>query len=535
MSTCAQIIAKTLKEIGVKRIFGLPGGEILELIEASRKIGIEFVLARHESAAAFMADVTGQITGTPGVCLSTLGPGATNLINGVANAYLDRSPVLVFTVQLSTPSQSYATHQHIELEKLFEPVTKKTFTLGGEHTRRLVFEGSRIATTGPRGPVYFCLPSDISKVEEPDDEKIVSVNPAPPEGPNQKEIASVIGEIHQSKRPLVLLGIGIDPKEETEIVRQFIKKNRFPVMATPKAKGIFPDTEPLFLGTASGMMADGLIVGKIKEADLVIGIGYDPVESDKIWHRDIRLLSLNGYSLAYRTYAPYMDVVGKIKTLLDFLIAEDFSGHQWRDEELGSFREILAKKMTPPKGPGRQTFSPYSVVQKLRSILSEETVVTTDVGAHKFLMGQAWTVDRPLTFFMSNGLSSMGYGLPSAIAAKLCLPDRQVVCVTGDGGFSMMLQELETAVRLGLPIAILVFCDQSLGLIEAVQKRRGYPQYGVNFNRVEFASVAKAFGARGVKLHSVDELEETLLDGFSSDRPTVLEIPIDGSEYLDQL
>ena len=536
MATCSQIIADNLKELGVQRIFGLPGGEILELIEACRKVGIEFILTRHESAAAFMADVTGQITGIPGVCLSTVGPGATNLINGVANAYLDRSPVFAFTAQISTASQPYASHQHIELEKLFEPVTKKGFTLTGKETGHLIREGFRIATTGPKGPVYFCLPSDISKMEEPAQKRVphpVRENSSEPLQDNQ--IARVKREIQKARKPLVLLGIGIDPKKETETVRQFIKGNRFPVMTTPKAKGVFPETESLFLGTASGMMADGLIVEMIKQADLVIGIGYDPVESDKIWHKDIRLLSINGYPITYRSYVPYMDVVGEINTILTSVMEEDFSKHDWSDEELRLFKENLAKKMKPARKPMRGTFSPYAIVQKTREVLPEDAVVTTDVGAHKFLMGQGWMTYQPLTFFMSNGLSSMGYGLPAAIAAKLCLPEAQVVCVTGDGGFSMMLQDLETAVRLNLPIAILVFCDESLGLIEMVQRRRNYPLYGVHFNKVKFASVARGFGARGMKLRSIEELPEALLGGCDSDRPTVVEIPIDGSEYLDQL
>jgi acetolactate synthase-1/2/3 large subunit len=537
MATCSEIIADTLKERGVGRIFGIPGGEILELIEACRKVGIEFVLTRHESVAAFMADVSGQITGIPGVCLSTVGPGATNLINGVANAYLDRSPVLVFSAQLSTSSQPYATHQFIRLDKLFEPVTKKVFDLLGKKTASLIKEGFRIATTGPKGPVFFCLPSDIAKIEEEPvcDQITPSMDESLSGSVNRMQIVRIAEEIRKAQRPLVLLGIGIDPKRETEIVRQFVKRNRLPVMATPKAKGIFPDGDSLFLGTASGMMADGLIVGMIKKADLVIGIGYDPVESDQTWHKDIRLLSINGYPITYQSYLPYMDVVGEIKTILGSLMVEDFSSHEWREDDLRIFKENLRKKLIPTQKPRQGTFSPYTVVQKIREILPEGAVVTTDVGAHKCLMGQAWKAYHPLTFFMSNGLSSMGYGLPAAIAAKLCLPQAQVVCVTGDGGFTMMLQDLETAVRLNLPVVILVFCDGSLGLIEMVQKRLGYPQYGVNFNKVKFASVAAGFGARGIKLRSLSELSKTLLGGFNSDRPTVVEIPIDGSEYLEQL
>jgi len=228
-------------------------------------------------------------------------------------------------------------------------------------------------------------------------------------------------------------------------------------------------------------------------------------------------------------------VTGEIKMILDSLMGEDFSRHGWNGEDLRNFKRNLRKKLVPGNKPMRGMFSPYAIIQKLRDILPENAVVTTDVGAHKFLMGQAWEASHPLTFFMSNGLSSMGYGLPAAIAAKLCIREAQVVCVTGDGGFSMMLQDLETAARLSLPIVIVVFCDGSLGLIEMVQKLRGYPRYGVNFNKVNFASVARGFGARGIKLRSLKEFPKVLLDGFNSDRPTVAEIPIDATEYLGQL
>jgi acetolactate synthase-1/2/3 large subunit len=536
MATCSQIIADTLKDLGIRKMFGLPGGEILDLIEACRKVGIEFVLTRHEATAAFMADVTGQATGIPGVCLSTVGPGATNLINGVTNAYLDRSPVFVFTAQLSTVIQPYANHQFIALEKLFEPVTKKVFTLNGRETRRIIRKGFRIATTGPKGPVYFCIPSDVGRMEEMDLQGDESCPEIDLTGlPDPGLLSKAIEEIHKAKRPLVLLGIGIEPKEDTEIIRQFIKRKNLPVMATPKAKGIFPDSESLYLGTFSGMMADDLIVDMIMQADLVLGIGFDPVESDKIWHKDIKLLSINGYSIAYQHFLPSMEVVGKIRPTLELLIQEDFSNYGWREHAFKDFKERLRKKMTPTAPPSRRAFSPYAIVQKMREVLSQQAIVTTDVGAHKYIMGQAWESYHPLTFFMSNGLSSMGYGFPAAMAAKLSFPQTPVVCVTGDGGFTMMLQDLETAVRLSLPIVTLIFCDDTLGLIEMVQRKRGYPRYGVDFKRVKFASVAKAFGAKGVKLRSLDELPEIFSQGFQSDKPTVVEVSIDGSEYMGQL
>ena len=534
MATCAQTIADTFKELGIQRIFGLPGGEILDVLEACRQAGIQFILTRHEAAAAYMADVTGQITGTPGVCLATVGPGATNLVNGVANAYLDRSPVLALSAQLSTVLQPYATHQFIPLQSLFDPITKRVFTLSGQDTRRRIEEGFKIATTGPKGPVYFCLPSDIAKMEEgPDPQDLPHLPDQDVQDPDS--ITRAIGEMKIAEKPLALLGIGIDPREDSEAVRAFIKKNRFPVMATCKAKGIFSEADPLYLGTASGMMADNLMVDGIMRADLVVGIGFDPVESDKIWHKDIKLLSINGYRIAYQRFTPFMEVPGNIGATLHRMMEEDFSHHRWKQEELQQFKETLERKLTPSGRPRAGTFSPYETIQRIRKILPDDTVVTTDVGAHKFLMGQSWKAYRPLTFFMSNGLSSMGYGLPAALAAKLCLPGSPVLCVTGDGSFSMMLPELETAVRLRLAVVILVMCDQSLGLIELVQRSRGYPPHGVHFNRIKFASAAKAFGARGINLRSLEELPEIFSKAFRLKVPTVIEIPVDGSEYEGQL
>lgn len=536
MPTVAQIIARSLREFGIRRMFGLPGGEILELIEVCRQEGIEFILTRHESTAAFMADVCGQITGIPGVCLSTVGPGATNLVNGVANAFLDRSPVLVFAAQLPTSFHPYANHQYLDLEGLFGPVTKKVYTFTGEDTREKLEEGFRIATTGPKGPVFFCLPRDVAGKEETAGVGGFSRSSANPVREIDREkLAQATEEIKKAKRPLVLLGIGIEPKSEAEKVRSFVAKNRFPVIGTPKSKGIIPDTDPYYLGTGSGMMADDLLVEQILGADLVLGIGFDPVESDKIWHKDIRLLSINPYSLKYRSYVPELELIGPISDTLSLLDREDFSHHEWTEEDCRAFKDRLKQKLTPKNPVRRGTLSPYGILQAMRACLSADTIVTTDVGAHKYIMGQAWEASLPLTFFMSNGLSSMGYGLPAAMAAKLTSPQAPVVCVTGDGGFTMVLHDLETAVRLRLPIVVLVFCDHTLGLIELVQKRRGYPRYGVDFSRVRFASVAKAFGARGLRLRSLSELPGILSTGFQSDRPTVVEVPIDGREYETQI
>ncbi len=531
------MIADTLKDLGIKRMFGLPGGEVLDLIEACRKVGLDFILTRHETVAAFMADVTGQITGLPGVCVSTVGPGATNLISGVTNAFLDRSPVLAISGQLPTFFHPYANHQFIPLERLFEPITKKVFTFSGRLTGRLVREGFELANTSPKGPVFFCLPSDVAKMEEtPATEASASrAEPGSPTPLDEGLISRAVEALSEARRPLAIVGLGADPRRDAAKIQRFIKKNDIPVMVTPKAKGVFPENEPLFLANASGMMADDLVVEMIRRADLVVGIGFDPVESDKIWHKDVALLSFNPYSIRYKDYAPSLELVGPVSSLLDEMMKHDFASHAWSEAELIGFKQKLHQRLTPSLKPRRGVFSPHEVVNKMRDALAPEAVVTTDVGAHKLLLGQAWRSYAPLTFFMSNGFSSMGYGLPAAMAAKLCLPEAEVVCVTGDGGLAMVLQDLETAVRLSLPVVIVVLCDQSLGLIELIQQRRGYPKCGVSFNRIDFAAVARDFGARGVTLNSLEELPAILSVGLGSDRPSVVEVAVDASEYERQL
>ncbi|MEW6267188.1 MAG: thiamine pyrophosphate-binding protein [Thermodesulfobacteriota bacterium] len=533
MPTCAEAIAAALKKIGIKRVFGVPGGEIADLIEALRKSGLEFILTRHEGVAAFMADVTGQITGLPGVCLATLGPGATNLINGIANAYLDRSPVLAITAQVATANQPYLNHQLIDLERLFEPVSKRVYRFTGEGSEEIVLAGYRLATTGPKGPVYLCLPSDVAQKEErPGRPGRNDLVPETAAEPNVQETISRIGEaIRKSRRPLVVLGLGLDQAKDISAAARFIKKNRLPVLTTPKAKGAFSAAEPLFLGTTYGMMDEGIIADVFMQSDLVIGIGFDPVESDKMWHREVNIISICGYSIRHRRFTPAAEAIGDIKSILERLMETDFSGHDWADRDLGRLKSKLRSEPTPAGLPKAGMFSPTDIIRVTRKTLPGDAILTTDVGAHKLLVSKTWNSYEPLTFFTSNGFSSMGYGLPAAMAAKLTLPEARVVCLTGDGGLAMVLQDLETAVRLGLPLAILVLCDNCLSLIEMVQKRRGFARSGVDFGNMDFVAIARGFGARGVRLASLDELPRVLDDAADEVRPTVVEIPVDNSLY----
>jgi len=536
MAACAQTIAATLKEAGVERIFGLPGGEILDLIEACRQEGIDFLLTRHESTAAFMADVTGQITRRPGVCVSTVGPGATNLVSGVANAYLDRSPLVAFSAQLSTSFYKYSPHQRINLAELFRPVTKWSSDISGKNTAVLIKKAIDISTTPRPGSVHMSLPSDIAKKEDlvssegGESSKGKGETPGP-----ERNIRKIADEIGKSKYPVVIVGIGVDPRETQDSIREFIEKTGIPAMVTPKAKGIISDDHPLFLGTGGGMAGDGLFLELLDKVDLMVGIGFDPVESDKIWHIEQKIISIDTASIKDDYYSPYLEEIGRVDGILEDLTQMVTANHQWREEDIIRFKTKLDRAMTPKDRSSRKGLSPYYIAQTMRQILPPDAIIAVDVGAHKLLFGQIWKTYSPLTFFISNGLSSMGYGFPAAMAAKLAFPNRPVVCVAGDGGFSMMIHDLETAVRQRLPVIVVVFSDALLTLIDCVQAKKGLPSYGVGFEKVDFAKISQGFGANGVKISSFREFELALQEAIHAEGPTVIDVPIDPDEYRFQI
>ncbi|MDP6782698.1 MAG: thiamine pyrophosphate-binding protein, partial [Dehalococcoidia bacterium] len=405
MSICAEVIARTLKEAGVGSVFGLPGGEVLTLIEALRRDDVSFVLTRHEATAAFMADVTGQITRRPGVCLSTLGPGATNLVSGVANAYLDRSPVLAITGQMSTEALPFCSHQRIDLSALFQPVTKWSIVLDGRDSRGVVGKAIAIATQGRRGPVHLILPSNIARKEdEGHGSQEVTIEESSPVL-DERLLEQAVGELARARHPLIILGIGVDPLATGQAINEFVEKTGIPVLTTPKAKGIVSESHPLFLAAAGGMAADEVVLELLEKADLLVGIGFDPVESDKIWHRQKKLLSIANASIADGDYAPALEVIGDVKVILGQILASYSPNHSWKEAEQRDFKSRVRAKLQPSASASSKGLSPYHLILRLRQLLSPSAVLTTDTGAHKLLLGQLWETYEPLTFFMSNGLS----------------------------------------------------------------------------------------------------------------------------------
>ncbi len=536
MPSTAQVIAETLKSSGVRRLFGLPGGEIAELMGACREVGLEFVLTRHENAACIMAGVTGEVTRSAGVALATLGPGATNLVNGVANAYLERAPLLVLTAQLSTSLAPILPHQRVDLEALFRPITKWSHTLTGVDTAATVRRALELTVAGRPGPVYLSLPSDIARQE---DRALIPGVPSrpsapyqkPPEAPQADGLSRAAQMIAEAKRPLAILGIALDPLKDRPSLLRWIEASGIPVATTPKAKGLVSEDHPLFVATATGMAGDRLFAEFLGQVDLLIGIGFDPVEAIQTFYAQRPLLSIAAYSLADRSFAPALELVGDVGATLEALQGRLPPHPDWTRQEVAEFRRRLAAFLTPLPAASPRGLSPARLLARLRRQASQETILTVDTGAHKLLVGQLWSCHEPRSYFVSHGLSTMGFALPAAVAVKLERPERPVIAVTGDGGLAMVLGELETAVRLRLPLAVLVLTDRSLHLIRLHQERKGVSAHGVDFGPIDFAAAAPGFGAHGVRVSTWGELDRALAASLRADRPTVIEAPVDPTEY----
>ena len=528
MPTTAEVLARTLHEAGVRRMFGLPGGEILDFMDAARRAGIEYLLTRHEATASFMADVTGQIQRSPGVCVSTLGPGAVNMTLGVANAFLDRSPLVAITATLARSASPVATHQDLDLNAVYRPFTKLTLTLDGEDTEAKVRHALAVAIAPRMGPVHVALPSDVARAE---DRVAGRFTPASPAGRLDEPggLEGVFAELERARRPIVILGLDLDPQTDPLPVRAFVRQLGAPVFVTPKAKGMLPEDHPLFYGVCGGVAADAVVLDCFKRADLLVGVGFEPVESDKTWHHTSRLISIGPVSIRHGEFRPAAEVVGDVSGLLSALSCAGLAPTEWTPADRTRFRADLEAALRPVSKP--RGLSGFELTRRLRELFPRDTVLVTDVGSVKMITSQAWAAYEPLSFFESNGLSAMSYSFPGAMAARLQFPDRPVLCTIGDGGFGMTLGEIETCIRERLHFVTVIYNDSSLSLIDASQQRRKYPTLGVRYGSVDFAAASAGLGAWARRVETMDELDAAVNEALSVDRPAVIDAVVDPAEY----
>jgi acetolactate synthase-1/2/3 large subunit len=524
----ADQIAEFLKQIGVRYVFGIPSGPWTTFMNAFETAGLEFVLVSNEASAGFMAEVSGRLTGIPGICYGTLGPGATNLSTGVGGALLDRSPLIAFTTEPPNSMLGRTTQMAIDHQALFRPITKWTTRLSEDRVGETLRKAVEVATSGVPGSVHIGVPADIG-------DKPAQGNAfGPPDAamgnaPDPDSIAALVDLFAQARRPLLAVGLTAVRSKAGELIRSIAEKHGVPVVLTPMAKGLLPEDHPAYAGVLFHALSD-IVAQTNRQADLVIGVGYDPIEFNyEDWLPKVPLIHVDTVAadVDRKLYTVALEVIGEIAPALEALAESEPQDKDWDFEALAARRTRMFQQLTP----NGNRFGPVAALDMLRKMLPEQGVMTCDVGAHTHLIGQQWRTPGPNLQIMTNGWSSMGYGVPAAIGAKLCWPDRPVVCVTGDGGFLMMAGEMATALRLGLHIVFLVLVDRRLELIRIKQERKGFPRYGTFLHGQQYSSAAAIFGVPVISAGNLSEYEAALKEAFAAEGPVVVEAFIDGEEY----
>jgi acetolactate synthase-1/2/3 large subunit len=529
MKSNAEIVVDALERLGIRHVFGYPGGQNARFIEAMHGSKVEFVLVTHEACAGFMADIYGRLTGKPGTCLSTLGPGATNMTTGVGNAFLDRVPLLAFTAQMGRFWKGRAVQMHIDHQKLYAPITKWSAELKTGNVYPTLKRAVEVALAEQPGPVHLDFPEDIA--EELSGERMEAFLPAPPSlAPfDGRELRRAEELIRKAQYPLVAIGLTMNRARATRELREFVDKHRLPVVTTLMAKGQVAEEGSQLVGVVGRARRD-IVAEYYKPADLVIAIGYDPVEFNyEDWVRkDLPLIHIDTVPADIaKGYPVPCQVIGDIREILKGLSGMPKLQHRWDLEGLRQHRRKLHQALTPMQ----TNFSPHHALLAMREILPPDGLLVADVGAHTHLIGQLWETRGPGNFLVSNGWSSMGFGIPAAISAKLIQPQRPVVACVGDGGFLMMVGEINTAVRLRLPVVFVVFRDNFLSLIRVKQRRKEYHQDGVELFSSNYRSSEYFFGAKVMVTREEEEFREAFKAGLEGNEPLVIEAVVDPTEY----
>jgi acetolactate synthase-1/2/3 large subunit len=528
--TCSGVIAQTLASRGIRRVFGHPGGEVLHLIDALETWGIQFILTGHESAAAFMASVSGRLTGTPGACLATVGPGACNLVLGVGAAYLDRDPMLAFSGVVATNRNSVTSKQNLDLCSLFAPVSKLSLTLDGNSTEQTLLSAINLSCSAPRGSVFLGLPTDIANF--PDRPSETPAHAAPSTANFCRNFGEISQALNAARSPVGIIGIALDALTDGETVRRFFSETGIPYLVSPQAKGIADESGQGFLGTIGTGAGDGLINAWLDGSDCCIGIGFDPVEYSSIWNLRKPFYSIANSSISFQHHWPTAECTGNVGALVSQLHAA-YRGVGTRSvADVENHRKAMAAVLCPSQESSDRGLAPFHVIRTLRQALPEDTILTVDVGAHKMLTCQTWRTPQSGIFLVSNGLSAMGFGVPAALAAALVHPGRPVVGIIGDGGFGMMVQELETARRMGVHPLFVVFADRSLAAIKLAQRGQNTPYRGVDFAPVDWTKVAEGFGAYALTAKSLSAIGGAVQQWLLDPKLTVVTAPIDDELYV---
>ncbi|HEY8476276.1 MAG TPA: thiamine pyrophosphate-binding protein [Chloroflexota bacterium] len=529
MPTTVEVMAEAFQEVGTPFIVGHPGGESVELMEAARQRGMRFIFVKQESAAAMLAATWGELTGSPGVCLSTRAPGAANMVNGVAHAWMDRCPLIAITDQYPSPVYETGLRQRLNHLQLYTAITKWNATIRASTVRQQLRRAVRVATAPPPGPVQFDLPSNETRQEAGPLQASVGLLPELPAlRPERESLQPALEMIARSRYPVLLAGLGVLWDRAAASLVALAERLGAPVLTTPKGKGIIPEDHPLRAGVMIGGLIERDIIGR---ADLILAVGLDAVElQPKPWPYTAPVLALSSAPSVDALVPATVELVGQLGPLLSGLAEWAPEGGGWGEPAAREFRRRVAAALDLPSAG----LSPQRLVEVARAVLPRETIATCDAGASRLLVVQKWQAYGPREFLTSNGLATMGYAIPGGLAARLAYPDRPVVCFTGDGGLLMAVAEVQTAVRENLPVIVVVFDDQEIGLIRVKQEIKGLPAYGVELGGVDWEKLANGLGAEGTTVDSENGLADALRHALRSQRTTLIGARIDKSGYVAQ-
>jgi len=530
--TTAELIVECLENEGVTHVFGIPGEENIRLVDARSRSSIQYVLTRHEQGASFMAEVYGRLTGRAGVCSATLGPGAINLLLGVADATTNSTPVLALSALVGMGRSYKESHQGVDLVSMFAPTTKwSALVATPTAVPEMVRKAFKLAQTERPGAVYLAVPEDVEDAAYPEGSRPLRVNVPRPDDPSAAQLERAAEILRAARNPVLLAGHGAARGEASEAVRRFAESLDIPVATTFHGKGVMPDDHPLALGAVGFMRHDYVNFG-FDKADAIVAVGYELQEFDPVRinpRGDTRIIHIHRFPA--EVDAHYDVAVGlhaDIGRTLDALAAQvtrdDAStpGHE-------RIRELLAGELDRGRADDRFPMAPARIVADTRDALQRSDIILVDTGALKMWMARLYPTYEPNTCLISNGLSTMAWTLPGAIAAKIARPDAKILVATGDGAFLMNSQEIETALRIGTPMVILIWDDNAYGLISWKMDLEIGHNVDTHFGNPDFVAYAESFGAKGYRISAADELLPTLRAALADDTVSVIASPVDYS------
>lgn len=535
----SDLFVKALENEGVEYIFGIPGEENLDLLDSLRSSSIELILTRHEQGAGFMAATYGRLTGKVGVCLSTLGPGATNLVTPGAYANLGAMPMMMITGQKPIKKSKQGRFQIVDIVHMMKPLTKYSKqVVNGNKIASMVRESFKIAKAERPGAVHIELPEDIAREEVAED--LFPVHQVRYPVADQKALDDALAMLYKAKMPLVLIGAGANRSRICSIITEFIDKSGIPFFMTQMGKGVVDESHPLYLGTAALSDNDYLHCA-IERADLIINIGHDVIEKPPFFMHegDTKVIHINFLaSDVDDTYFPQLDIVGDIAGNIRALTQLVKPQEHWNFEYFMRVIDESQQHISTYFKDERFPILPQRAVNDVREALPKDGILTLDNGVYKIWFARNYKCFQPNTLLLDNALATMGAGLASAIAAKIVNPHKKVMTVCGDGGFMMNSQELETAVRLNLDLVVIILNDSAYGMIKWKQEGMGLENFGLDYNNPDFVQYAQAYGATGHRPTSCDEFVTILDQTLNAKGVHLIDLAVDYSlnhEILNEL